>query len=89
MSKDGFQMYLQHEDCSVLNPARKSVYQDMTQPLNHYYISSSHNTYLTHDQLKGPSSTEGYIRSGISRCVPRDFNSCFLAASFPFVFLEL
>uniref|UniRef100_A0A3Q2XTE8 Phosphoinositide phospholipase C n=1 Tax=Hippocampus comes TaxID=109280 RepID=A0A3Q2XTE8_HIPCM len=68
MSKDGFQMYLQHEDCSILNPAHKSVYQDMTQPLNHYYISSSHNTYLTHDQLKGPSSTEGYIRALMKNC---------------------
>ncbi|XP_077592039.1 1-phosphatidylinositol 4,5-bisphosphate phosphodiesterase delta-1a isoform X1 [Stigmatopora nigra] len=68
MSKDGFQMYLQHEDCDLLNPACKNVYQDMTQPLNHYYISSSHNTYLTKDQLKGPSSTEAYIRALMKSC---------------------
>ncbi|XP_057681098.1 1-phosphatidylinositol 4,5-bisphosphate phosphodiesterase delta-1a isoform X2 [Corythoichthys intestinalis] len=68
MSKDGFQMYLQHEDCDLLNPAYKNVYQDMTQPLNHYYISSSHNTYLTKDQLKGPSSTEAYIRALMKSC---------------------
>ncbi|XP_077365454.1 1-phosphatidylinositol 4,5-bisphosphate phosphodiesterase delta-1a isoform X2 [Festucalex cinctus] len=68
MTKDGFQMYLQHEDCEIFNLAYKNVYQDMTQPLNHYYISSSHNTYLTHDQLKGPSSTEGYIRALMKNC---------------------
>uniref|UniRef100_A0A665UW92 Phosphoinositide phospholipase C n=1 Tax=Echeneis naucrates TaxID=173247 RepID=A0A665UW92_ECHNA len=68
MSKDGFLMYLQHEDGSILNPAHKRVYQDMSQPLNHYYISSSHNTYLKEDQLKGPSSTEAYIKALMKSC---------------------
>lgn len=62
MTKDGFLMYLHQEESAILDPAHNRVYQDMTQPLNHYYISSSHNTYLMEDQLKGPSSTEAYIR---------------------------
>ncbi|CAJ1082103.1 -phosphatidylinositol 4%2C5-bisphosphate phosphodiesterase delta-1a isoform X1 [Xyrichtys novacula] len=68
MTKDGFMMYLQHEDGSILNPAHKEVYQDMSQPLNNYYISSSHNTYLMEDQLKGPSSTEAYIKALMKSC---------------------
>lgn len=62
LTKDGFLMYLHQEEGCIFNPAHKHVHQDMTQPLNHYYISSSHNTYLLEDQLKGPSSTEAYIK---------------------------
>uniref|UniRef100_A0A671XE91 Phosphoinositide phospholipase C n=1 Tax=Sparus aurata TaxID=8175 RepID=A0A671XE91_SPAAU len=65
---DGFLMYLHQEEGSILNPAHKHVYQDMNQPLNHYYISSSHNTYLMEDQLKGPSSTEAYIKALMKSC---------------------
>ncbi|KAM7369873.1 hypothetical protein PAMP_011163 [Pampus punctatissimus] len=74
MTKDGFLMYLNQEEGSIFNPAHKHVYQDMSQPLNQYYISSSHNTYLMEDQLKGPSSTEAYIRALMKgcRCVELD-----------------
>ncbi|XP_054893176.1 1-phosphatidylinositol 4,5-bisphosphate phosphodiesterase delta-1a isoform X2 [Poeciliopsis prolifica] len=68
MSKDGFTMYLNHEDGSIFNPAHSQVYQDMSQPLNHYFISSSHNTYLMEDQLKGPSSTEAYVKALMKSC---------------------
>ncbi|XP_012671580.2 1-phosphatidylinositol 4,5-bisphosphate phosphodiesterase delta-1a isoform X2 [Clupea harengus] len=68
MTKDGFLMYLHQEEGLIFNPAHKEVYQDMTQPINHYFISSSHNTYLMEDQLKGPSSTEAYIRALMKSC---------------------
>ncbi|XP_041726282.1 1-phosphatidylinositol 4,5-bisphosphate phosphodiesterase delta-1 isoform X2 [Coregonus clupeaformis] len=68
MTKDGFLMYLQQQEGSIFNPAHKEVFQDMSQPINHYFISSSHNTYLMEDQLKGPSSTEAYIKALMKSC---------------------
>lgn len=74
LSKDGFLMYLHNPEAMILNPDHKDMYQDMQQPLNHYFISSSHNTYLMEDQLKGPSSTQAYIRALLKgcRCVELD-----------------
>ncbi|XP_044076727.1 1-phosphatidylinositol 4,5-bisphosphate phosphodiesterase delta-1b isoform X2 [Siniperca chuatsi] len=74
LSKDGFLMYMHHPEALVLNSDHKEVYQDMSQPLNHYFISSSHNTYLMEDQLSGPSSTEAYVRALLKgcRCVELD-----------------
>lgn len=62
MTIDGLLMYLSSSEGSIFNPAMQRLYQDMSQPLCHYFISSSHNTYLLEDQLRGHSSVEGYIR---------------------------
>nr|XP_053636107.1 inactive phospholipase C-like protein 1 [Cherax quadricarinatus] len=59
---DGFTRYLMSDECDLFDPSQRQVCQDMTQPLGHYFISTSHNTYLLEDQLKGPSSIDGYIR---------------------------
>uniref|UniRef100_A0A8C6MN91 Phosphoinositide phospholipase C n=2 Tax=Moschus moschiferus TaxID=68415 RepID=A0A8C6MN91_MOSMO len=68
MTKDGFLMYLLSADGSAFDLAHRRVYQDMDQPLSHYLVSSSHNTYLLEDQLTGPSSTEAYIRALCKGC---------------------
>lgn len=62
LSADGFLMYLCSPEGSIFNPRHRGLWQDMTQPLCHYFISSSHNTYLIEDQIRGQSSIEGYIR---------------------------
>ncbi|NXA12167.1 PLCD3 phosphodiesterase, partial [Sapayoa aenigma] len=74
MMLDGFVMYLLSAAGDILNQAHTKVHQDMSQPLSHYFISSSHNTYLTRNQIGGTSSTEAYVkalRAGC-RCVELD-----------------
>uniref|UniRef100_A0A3Q2FCQ5 Phosphoinositide phospholipase C n=1 Tax=Cyprinodon variegatus TaxID=28743 RepID=A0A3Q2FCQ5_CYPVA len=63
MTFDGFLMYLGSAEGSIFSPRCRDIFQDMSQPLCHYFISSSHNTYLMEDQLRGQSSVEGYIRA--------------------------
>ncbi|XP_070840913.1 inactive phospholipase C-like protein 2 [Chaetodon trifascialis] len=63
LSLDGFTSYLTSAECHLFDREHDSVCQDMSQPLSHYYISSSHNTYLIEDQFRGPSDISGYIRA--------------------------
>ncbi|XP_001115230.1 1-phosphatidylinositol 4,5-bisphosphate phosphodiesterase delta-3 isoform X3 [Macaca mulatta] len=74
MTLDGFMMYLLSPEGAALDTTHTCVFQDMNQPLAHYFISSSHNTYLTDSQIGGPSSTEAYIRAFAQgcRCVELD-----------------
>lgn len=63
LSLDGFTKYLISPECHIFDPEHKKVCQDMTQPVSHYYINASHNTYLIEDQFRGPSDITGYIRA--------------------------
>ncbi|XP_040894474.1 1-phosphatidylinositol 4,5-bisphosphate phosphodiesterase zeta-1-like [Toxotes jaculatrix] len=74
MTFEGFFRYMESKDCCVFNQAHASVYQDMDQPLTSYFISSSHNTYLTGDQIVGKSHLDAYVcalRKGC-RCLEID-----------------
>lgn len=41
----------------------ETLHNDLNKPLNEYFISSSHNTYLLGKQIHGKSSIEGYIQA--------------------------
>ncbi|XP_058406514.1 1-phosphatidylinositol 4,5-bisphosphate phosphodiesterase eta-1 isoform X2 [Diceros bicornis minor] len=59
---EGFTSFMRSPACDVFNPLHGEVYQDMEQPLCNYYIASSHNTYLTGDQLLSQSRADMYAR---------------------------
>lgn len=52
ISVDGFMRYLSGEENGVVPPEKLDLNEDMSQPLSHYFINSSHNTYLTGTALK-------------------------------------
>ncbi|XP_078615142.1 uncharacterized protein LOC144884106 isoform X2 [Branchiostoma floridae x Branchiostoma japonicum] len=71
---DGFTNYLLSHHGDIFDSSHHAVHQDMTLPLSHYYIATSHNTYLQGDQLLSESSVDMYawvLQSGC-RCVELD-----------------
>ncbi|KAI4492377.1 hypothetical protein M0804_002168 [Polistes exclamans] len=75
LSFDGFLRYLMSEDNPIVAVSKFELSDDMDQPLAHYFINSSHNTYLTGHQLTGKSSVEIYRQCLLAgcRCVELDF----------------
>jgi len=68
ISVDGFCRYLMSDENAPVFLDRLDIYQDMDQPLAHYYISSSHNTYLSGRQFGGKSSVEMYRQVLLAGC---------------------
>ncbi|XP_053177429.1 1-phosphatidylinositol 4,5-bisphosphate phosphodiesterase eta-1 [Scomber japonicus] len=74
MGIEGFTSFMRSPTCDIFNPLHHEVNQDMEQPLCNYFVASSHNTYLTGDQLLSHSKTDMYawvLQSGC-RCVEVD-----------------
>jgi hypothetical protein len=44
LSTEGFRLFLLDDDQLIMKPEHRKMHQDMTQPLTHYFLSSSHNT---------------------------------------------
>lgn len=74
LTKDGFIRYLMSDENAPVFLDRLDIYMEMDQPLSHYYINSSHNTYLSGRQFGGKSSVEMYRQVLLAgcRCVELD-----------------
>lgn len=68
LSLDGFLRYLMSDNNPVMAVTKLDICDDMDQPMAHYFINSSHNTYLTGHQLTGKSSVEIYRQSLLAGC---------------------
>ncbi|OQV17417.1 1-phosphatidylinositol 4,5-bisphosphate phosphodiesterase delta-4 [Hypsibius exemplaris] len=70
----GFRNYLLNQRQFLFHYKNRQVFHNMTHPLKDYFIASSHNTYLTSNQLTGVSSVEAYISCLLTgcRCVELD-----------------
>ncbi|CAF1225722.1 unnamed protein product [Rotaria sordida] len=68
ISCDGLARYLMSDENAPVFLDRLEVYHDMDQPLCHYLINSSHNTYLQGRQFGGRSSVEMYRQVLLAGC---------------------
>ncbi|KAJ8533767.1 hypothetical protein K7X08_007091 [Anisodus acutangulus] len=62
LNLDGFFRYLFSDSNVSLSPDKK-VHHDMSAPLSHYFIYTSHNTYLTGNQLNSDCSDVPIIKA--------------------------
>lgn len=55
-----FLRYMTSDATNIVGPLGNKTDGDLTYPLSSYFISSSHNTYLTGNQLSSDASTDAY-----------------------------
>jgi phosphatidylinositol phospholipase C beta len=52
----------------IIDPRKYELNEDMDQPLSHYFINSSHNTYLSGHQFTGKSDVDMYRQILLCGC---------------------
>lgn len=63
-SRARFEVYLYHEMNDAFDPrALCSKMSSLTKPISRYWINTSHNTYLTGDQIASVSSVASYVKA--------------------------
>ena len=74
MSPQGLVRYLMDFENEIVDPIKYELYDNMEQPLPHYFINSSHNTYLTGHQITGKSDADMYRQVLLlgCRCIELD-----------------
>ncbi|XP_065895579.1 1-phosphatidylinositol 4,5-bisphosphate phosphodiesterase beta-4-like isoform X2 [Dysidea avara] len=74
ISPVGMWRFLASEESNMVDMTQMGLAMDMTQPLSHYFINSSHNTYCSGAQINGQSSVEIYRQCLLigCRCIELD-----------------
>ncbi|XP_065895577.1 1-phosphatidylinositol 4,5-bisphosphate phosphodiesterase beta-4-like [Dysidea avara] len=74
ISPVGMWRFLASEESNMVDMTQMGLSMDMTQPLSHYFINSSHNTYCSGAQINGQSSVEIYRQCLLigCRCIELD-----------------
>ena len=58
ISQDGFLRFLMSDENALVPQEKYDQSEDMNQPLAHYFINSSHNTYLSGNERSNGKSSE-------------------------------
>eukprot|EP00980_Cylindrotheca_fusiformis_P005332 scaffold1138_cov128-Cylindrotheca_fusiformis.AAC.14 len=65
---DPLNEYLLSAANDAYDPKARETLPKLDKPISHYWINTSHNTYLTGDQLRSRSSVEAYVKALFRGC---------------------